>query len=165
MSDSPRPTQPTIDLASMDDVPDLARLRWELYVEQEGPREELDAYTDRFVGFALQALSTDRWRAWVARGTAGPVAAMWLQTVPRVPVPGKHAGPIGYLTNVYVRPEHRDRGLGTRMLERVLAWCREQGYSCVITWPAARSRPFYRRSGFDRPDDPFVIDLVRDQPR
>jgi GNAT superfamily N-acetyltransferase len=165
MSDPGRPVEPTIDLASMDDVSDLARLRWELYVEQEGAREELGAYTDRFVGFALQALGSDRWRAWVARGTSGPVAAMWLQTVHRVPVPGKQAGPIGYLTNVYVRPEHRDRGLGTRMLERVLAWCREQGYSCVITWPAARSRPFYRRGGFDRPDEPFVVVLVRDQPR
>jgi GNAT superfamily N-acetyltransferase len=165
MSDPARPVEPTIDLASMDDVPDLARLRWELYVEQEGAREELGAYTDRFVGFALQALGSDRWRAWVARGTSGPVAAMWLQTVHRVPVPGKHAGPIGYLTNVYVRPEQRDRGLGTRMLERVLAWCREQGYSCVITWPAARSRPFYRRGGFDRPDEPFVVEQVRDQPR
>jgi GNAT superfamily N-acetyltransferase len=164
MSDPARPTEPTIDLASMDDVPDLARLRWELYVEQEGAREELDAYTDRFVGFALKALGSDRWQVWVARTTSGPVAAMWLQTVPRLPVPGKQVGPIGYLTNVYVRPEHRDRGLGTRMLERVLAWCREHGYSTVITWPAARSRPFYRRSGFDRPDDPFVVDLVRDQP-
>jgi hypothetical protein len=82
MSDPARPVEPTIDLASMDDVPDLARLRWELYVEQEGAREELGAYTDRFVGFALQALGSDRWRAWVARGTSGPVAAMWLQTGP-----------------------------------------------------------------------------------
>jgi GNAT superfamily N-acetyltransferase len=165
MSDPPRPVEPTIDLASMDDVPDLARLRWELYAEQEGSREELEAYTDRFVGFALQALGSDRWRAWVARSPTGPVAAMWLQTVPRIPVPGKHAGPIGYLTNVYVRPEHRDRGLGTRMMERVLAWCREQGYSCVITWPAARSRPFYRRGGFDRLDEPFIVELVRDGSR
>jgi GNAT superfamily N-acetyltransferase len=165
MSDVSHPTEPTIDLATVDDVPDLARLRWQLYVEQEGEREPIETYTDRFVGFALQALATDRWSAWVARGPSGPVAAMWLQTVIRVPVPGKRAGPIGYLTNVYVAPEHRDRGLGTRMLERVLAWCRGQGYSCVLTWPAPRSRPFYRRSGFDRLDEPFMIELVRDEPR
>jgi GNAT superfamily N-acetyltransferase len=165
MTDPGGPIEPTIDLATVEDVADLARLRWELYAEQEGAREPIETYTDRFVGFALQALASDRWRAWVARGTTGPVAAMWLQTVARVPVPGKHAGPIGYLTNVYVSPDHRDRGLGTRMLERVLGWCRGQGYSCVITWPAARSRPFYRRGGFDRPDEPFVVELVRDEPR
>lgn len=163
MSDLPGPIEPTIDLASIQDVPELARLRWQLYEEQEGAREPIDAYRDRFVGFALQALGTERWRAWVARSSVGPVAAMWLQTVVRVPVPGKRAGPIGYLTNVYVSPEHRDRGLGTRMLEQVLGWCRQQGYSCVITWPAARSRPFYRRSGFDRLDEPFIVELARDE--
>jgi GNAT superfamily N-acetyltransferase len=161
MSDA-APVEPTIDLATIDDVPDLARLRWELYAEREGSRESLDAYQDRFVAFALQALSRDAWHAWVARGPSGPVAAMWLQTVQRVPVPGKTAGPIAYLTNVYVQPSHRDRGLGTRMLQHVLDHCRRHGYSCVITWPSARSRPFYRRAGFDRLDDPFVLELAPD---
>ena len=162
MSDHGAPNQPTIDLATIDDVADLARLRWELYAEQEGARESLEAYRDRFVAFALQALSHHAWRAWVARGPSNPVAAMWLQTVSRVPVPGKTAGPIGYLTNAYVEPSYRNRGLGSRMLAHVLDHCRRQGYSSVITWPSARSRPFYRRAGFDRPDDPFVLDLAPD---
>jgi GNAT superfamily N-acetyltransferase len=164
MSDPPGAIEPTIHLATLEDVPELARLRWELYAEQEGAREPLEAYRDRFVGFAVQALATDRWRAWVARGGAGPVGSMWLQTVVRVPVPGKRAGPIGYLTNAYVSPEHRNRGLGARMLEHVTGWCRDQGYSCLITWPSARSRPFYRRGGFDRLDEPFTVELVRDEP-
>src|ERR671937_2809626 len=164
MSDVSHPTEPTIDLATVDDVPDLARLRWQLYVEQEGEREPIETYTDRFVGFALQALATDRWSAWVARGPSGPVAAMWLQTVVRVPVPGKRAGPIGYLTNVYVVPEHRNHGLGARMLDSVTTWCRERAYSLLIVWPTERSRPFYGRAGFARLDEPFALELAEDPP-
>lgn len=154
---------PSIDLASLQDVAELARLRWELYAEQEGSREPLDGYRDRFVAFALQALSTERWHAWVARDAQGLVAAMWLHTVVRVPIPGKEPGPIGYLTNVYVSPAYRNGGLGSRMLRHVLDWCRGHRYSCVITWPTPRSRPFYRRAGFDSLDEPFAIELEPDR--
>lgn len=158
MSDS----TPTIELASIDDVDALARLRWELYVEQEGELEPPDAYRERFVTFAREALSGDAWHAWVARDETGPVGAMWLHTVERIPVPGKVAGPIGYLTNVYLVPEHRNGGLGSRMLGHVLDWCRAQRFSCAITWPTPRSRPFYRRSGFDRLDEPFIVEVRPD---
>jgi GNAT superfamily N-acetyltransferase len=153
---------PSIGFASTDDIPELARLRWELYAEQEGdPAETPDAYRARF---AESALTSDAWRSWVARDGDRLVAAMWVQTVPRVPVPGNTAGPIGYLTNVYVTPEHRNAGLGAQMLDRVKSWCGEQGYSLVIVWPTERSRPFYRRGGFDRPDEPLELDLEPDTP-
>jgi GNAT superfamily N-acetyltransferase len=156
---------PNIERATVDDVPELARLRWELYVEHDGPRSEpFVAYRDRFADFAERALATDDWRAWVAREDGGLVGAMWLQTVHRVPIPGTRAGPIGYLTNVYVAPEHRNRGLGADLLERVTTWCRDEGYSVVIVWPTERSFPFYRRGGFERPEEPLVLDAVRDEP-
>jgi GNAT superfamily N-acetyltransferase len=157
--------EPSIAPATTEDVFELARLRWELYVEHDGPSDELfDAYRDRFVGFAIHALGSERWHAWVARVGDRPVGAMWLQTVPRVPIPGRRAGPIGYLTNVYVAPEHRNAGLGAKMLDQVSAWCREHGCSLVVTWPTERSRPFYRRGGFDRLDEPLVLDLGADPP-
>ena len=156
---------PLIEAAALDDVPDLARLRWDLYAEEEGSREAPETYQDRFVAFALKALATERWNAWIARDRAGPVAARWLHAIERIPVPGKVAGPIGYLTSVYVAPRQRNTGLGSRMLGVVLAWARDEGYSCVITWPTPRSRPFYRRGGFDRLGEPFIVELVSDRPR
>ncbi len=154
-----------IELATTDDIQELARLRWELYAEQEGDLAEApDAYRERFANFARSALTSDDWRSWVGRDGGRLVAAVWLHTVPRVPVPGKRAGPIGYLTNVYVVPEHRNAGLGAQLLGRVKAWCGEQGYSVVIVWPTERSRPFYLRGGFDRPDEPLVMDLEPDPP-
>jgi GNAT superfamily N-acetyltransferase len=157
--------EPLIDVAVLGDVPELARLRWELYAEQEDVAAETpEAYRERFARFASHALASDEWRAWVARGGDRLVGAMWLQTVHRVPVPGKRAGPIGYLTNVYVIPEHRDAGLGGQLLDRVTAWCRDEGFSLVIVWPTERSRPFYRRGGFDRPEEPLVRELGPDAP-
>lgn len=157
--------KPSLGFATTEDAAELARLRWQLYEEQEGDlAEPPDAYRDRFARFAGSALASDVWRSWVARDGDRLVAAMWLQTVPRVPVPGKSAGPIGYLTNVYVASEHRNVGLGAQMLDRVKAWCAERGYSLLIVWPTERSRPFYRRGGFERPDEPLVLDLEPDSP-
>jgi GNAT superfamily N-acetyltransferase len=115
--------QPSIGFATPADVPELGRLRWELYAEQEGGVAEApESYRERFARFAVEALASEEWRAWVARADDRLVGAMWLRKVPRVP--GKRAGPIGYLTNVYVAPEHRNSGLGGRMLDVVTVWCR-----------------------------------------
>ena len=74
-------------------------------------------------------------------------------------MPGKVAGPIGYLTNVYLAPATGTAGSGRGCSEQALDWCRAERFSCVIMWPTPRSRPFYRRGGFDRLDEPFIIDL------
>ena len=158
-------SEPQVERARIEDVPELARLRWELYAEQDGdPTEPFEAYVERFSRFATSALASKDWRAWVARADDRLVGAMWLHTISRVPVPGTRAGAIGYLTNVYVSPELRDAGLGTQMLDRTRAWCAEEGFSLVIVWPTERSRPFYRRGGFDRPDEPLVMDIGPDVP-
>lgn len=150
--------QASIRFATVDEIPELTRLRWQLYAEQDGePSEPFEGYAERFAVFARSALASEEWRAWVARADGRLVGAMWLRTVSRVPVPGQRAGPIGYLTNVYITPEHRNAGLGGRMMDRVKAWCRESGYSQVIVWPTERSRPFYGRSGFGRLDEPLVL--------
>jgi GNAT superfamily N-acetyltransferase len=157
--------QPSIGFATVDDVPELARLRWELYAEQDGePPEPFEDYVERFTRFARSALASEDWRAWVARADGQLVGAMWLRTVSRVPAPGKRAGPIGYLTNVFVTPAHRNAGLGARVLDRVEAWCHEAGYSEVIVWPTEPSRSFYLRGGFGRPDEPLVLNVEPDGP-
>ena len=158
-------TEPSFGLATAEDIPELARLRYELYAEQEvGVAESAEAYRERFAAFATGALASEDWRAWVARDGDRLVGAMWLQSVRRVPVPGKRAGPIAYLTNVYVEPEHRNAGVGAQMLARLTAWCRGEGSSLVIVWPTERSRRFYGRAGFTRPGEPLVMELEPDAP-
>lgn len=58
---------------------------------------------------------------------------------------------LAYLEEMDVVPEHGRRGLGTRLLERVCEWAREQGYVAVTLSTFATvpwNGPFYERHGF-----------------
>jgi GNAT superfamily N-acetyltransferase len=148
---------PTIRSATVDDIPELARLRWQLYSEREPHDETFEVYVERFAAFARDALARDDWRAWCAAADGRLVAAMWLHTVPRVPAPGHgDPRPMGYLTNMYVEPEQRSRGLGSRMVQELIRHCEATGFELVLAFPAEDAYRFYERSGFTRPPDPVV---------
>jgi GNAT superfamily N-acetyltransferase len=147
--------------AGPQDIPELSRLRWQLYDEADPiVGESYDAYRARFNDFAEEALGSPAWHVVVATEGTRVIAAMWVYRVPRVPQPGRGpAAPLAYLTNVYVEPAHRDGGLGSRMLADIHAWSRDEGFSLIMAWPSDRSFPFYERAGFTRPPDPLVRDL------
>ena len=152
----------TIRSATEADIDELARLRWQLYSEREPHDEPSEAYRERFTAFARDALGRDDWHAWCAEEGGRVVAAMWLQTVPRVPAPGHgDPRPIGYLTNVYVEPEHRSKGLGSRMMQELVTYCEASGFELVLAFPADDAYGFYSRNGFTRPPDPVVHRLGR----
>ena len=153
---------PTIRSATTNDIPELARLRWQLYTEREPHDERFAAYGERFTAFASDALARDDCRGWCAEEDARLVAAMWLHTVPRVPAPGHGAPrPMGYLTNMYVEPEHRSTGLGSRMVQELIIYCEAIGFELLFTFPADGAYGFYERNGFARPPDPVVHRLGR----
>lgn len=144
------------------DVEALARLRWQLYTEDVAATAGSAAeYRDRFRRFAREAMADPDWHVWVAEDGSGTVVgAMWRFRVPRIPQPDRgEAAPLGYLTNVYIEPAHRDGGLGSRMLSEVIEASRAEGFSLIVTWPSDRSYPFYERAGFVRGDDPLTLVL------
>jgi GNAT superfamily N-acetyltransferase len=151
---------PSIRPATSDDIGELARLRWQLYSERERHDEPIEAYLERFELFARDALARDEWRAWCAEMDGRLIAAVWLQTVPRVPAPGHgDPRPMGYLTNMYVEPEQRSLGVGTRMVQQLITYCEASGFELILTFPAHDAFGFYERNGFARPPDPVVHDL------
>ena len=52
------------------------------------------------------------------------------------------------IVDVIVRPEYQGRGIGTRMMERLLARCRAAGLRDVQLFCARGKAPFYARLGF-----------------
>lgn len=81
-------------------------------------------------------------RLWVAEHETGRVVGFALAEL----VDGQ-----AYLTEIDVHPEHGRRGIGTRLVETVLAWAEARGFACLqlvtfrhLPWNA----PFYRKLGF-----------------
>ena len=142
---------PTIRAATLTDVDELARLRWDLRVEYGTPASAAFAeFLDVFRAFARDVFAGDAWRAWVVEGEERLVGCVWLQLVEKVPHPSRARWerPVGYVTNMYVEPSLRDAGLGRRLLEVAVREARERGVDGVLLWPSERSVPFYRRAGF-----------------
>jgi len=65
-----------------------------------------------------------------------------------------------YISNVFVREEQRSAGLGSRLMDMALAYCREKYVDSVILWPTSRSRSLYARHGFVVRDD--IMEAVLD---
>lgn len=67
----------------------------------------------------------------------------------RMPVAGRAgAGRWGYVGNVFVLAEYRDAGVGTLLMEELIAWAASSGMEHLRLAPSVRSGPFYERLGF-----------------
>jgi GNAT superfamily N-acetyltransferase len=111
------------------------------------------------------ALERTNWHCWVAEREEKLVGALWLHLIEKIPNPTAEPESIGYITNFFIAESERGQGLGSRMLNEVLTWCRKQQsakgrqIAGIILWPTDRSRTLYLRNGFEVPEDLFELEL------
>ncbi len=142
----------TVEVAGPADVDALADLR-AAWLSENDPTPTNGATT-----IATPELRADfgRWfRAeadhrifWIARRSGTPVAMVNLTVFQRMPSGGTQPGSWGYLGNMFVLPGHRDRGVGSVLLNAVLARADADDMALVLLHPSHRSVPFYARHGF-----------------
>ena len=80
-----------------------------------------------------------------------------VQLIEKIPNPVNEPEFHAYLTNFYVVPEMRDHGLGKKLLNKALSWCRTRETDAVILWATLESRSLYRRCGLVEPTDIFEL--------
>jgi len=97
------------------------------------------------------------WRCWVIDDGGQLLGHVCVQVFEKMPNPVNEPEAHAYVTNFYVVPEMRGRGLGRKLLNKALSWCRAQGVDAVILWATAESRPLYRRCGLVEPKDIFEL--------
>ncbi|RZU72464.1 acetyltransferase (GNAT) family protein [Micromonospora kangleipakensis] len=93
------------------------------------------------------------WRVWLAEVGDQPCGHVFVCLVDKVPSPYPGSEALGYVTNFYVTPEQRNRGLGRALLDEVTRYARAHRLDTLIVWPSERSAPLYRRCGFDGPGE------------
>ncbi len=154
-----------IRLASAGDAPTLARMRFEFRATMNQASESEDAFIARCGPWmAERLLAGSPWRCWIADDGRRTAGHLWLQLIEKIPNPAPEMEQHAYITNVYVDPADRGAGIGRRLMEAALQFCRENRVDSVILWPTERSRTLYARHGFALPEDMMeaILDSGRD---
>lgn len=151
--------------AGPDDAARLARLRYRFRAAEDPAVEPREAFLERCEPWMRERLDPDarNWRCWVAEPDGAIRGHVWVRLVPKVPNPTDEPESHGYLTNMYVEPEHRGRGLGSALMERAVGGCREEEVDSLILWPTDRSRSLYRRFGCAPSEGLFELDMEEDR--
>jgi GNAT superfamily N-acetyltransferase len=116
---------------------------------------------------AWLAAEGDRRTTWLATLDDSPVGMASLFEYRRMPRPGQPESRWGYVSNMFVREDLRNRGIGQALLTTIIATADERDYARLVLSPSAESLPFYQRAGFIAPGD-IAGDarlLVRPRPR
>ena len=146
--------QITVRPASERDALTLAQLRYEFRSLFHQVREDEAKFVERCTAWMRERLRRESlWKCWIAELQDTAVANVWIQLVEKIPNPIEEPEYYIYLTNFYVREQHRSQGVGTMMLSEILDWARSKNVKTVILQPTERSKAFYMRHGFTTAED------------
>jgi GNAT superfamily N-acetyltransferase len=134
----------TVRVAQEGDAGALAWLR-SLWTEGSEP-----GFEERMADWI--AAEGERRTTWLATAGDEPAGMASMFEYRRMPRPGRPDARWGYVSNVFVRPELRDRGVGSMLLAAVIAAADDRGYVRLVLSPSARALPFYARAGFVVPN-------------
>jgi ribosomal protein S18 acetylase RimI-like enzyme len=141
----------TIRQATVDDIPDLVRLRRMMFESMgfDDPAK-LDAGDAAAADYFAKAIPSGEFLGWLAvtpEGEAVSTSGLVIDQHP--PGPGNLSGKTGYIMNVVTHPAYRRRGLARRLVQAALASLNERGDIQRAELHATdMGRPLYEDLGF-----------------
>ena len=156
-----------IRVATSADCRALAEMRYRFRTELASPAESKSRFVRRCTSWMKKRFRVDSraWRCWVVDDGNQLLGHVCVHLFEKMPNPVNEPEVHAYLTNFYVVPEVRSHGLGRRLLNKALSWCRAQGVDAVILWATPGSRSLYRRCGLAEPADVFELRGGTHRPR
>jgi GNAT superfamily N-acetyltransferase len=149
--------KPSARRAFLSDSEELARLRWNWRAVERGEKGDADQFRSDFVAWVAEHHRTHLPFLVEVEGCA--VGMAWLVIIERVPGPEQWTRLSGFIQSAYVAPEHRNIGLGSLLMEELIAGARSEGLEYLSVHPSPLSFPFYRRLGFRGDGSLLFLDL------
>ena len=149
-----------IRLATVSDAALIAAQRARMFQDMGlVPDRLFDSYRDQCEARLREMLQSGEYIGWLASPRGSPdkiVAGAGVQVRRVLPHPvGEPGGEItiaegrhAIIINVFTEPEWRRRGLATLVLERLLAWAREERLDRLVLHASDEGRAVYERLGF-----------------
>jgi GNAT superfamily N-acetyltransferase len=150
----------TIRRAGIDDAAALAGLRW---VWRTAERGEYGLAEPEFeTAFRLWwAGHQSGHAAFIAERAGDAIGMAWLAIFDRIPQPRRLERLAGNVQSVFVLEAYRNGGIGSALVEAVIAEAHARGLGYLIVHPSRRAYPLYERLGFAETNRLLHLDLDR----
>jgi GNAT superfamily N-acetyltransferase len=150
----------SIRKAGLEDLPVILHHRKAMFRDMGATDEAaLEAMASASGRALVEALADGRYQGWLAELPGGEIAAGGgLLIGPWIGHPLDPRPQRAEILNVYTEPAYRRRGLAKRLLEDMIAWCREQGYPWITLHASDDGRSLYESLGF-RPTNEMRLAL------
>ena len=147
-----------IRVAGEADVDAVAELR-ALWAADSEPDSD---FTGRIA--AWMAADGERRTTWLAAVVDRPVGMASLFEYRRMPKPGWEDSRWGYVGNLFVREDSRNRGIGSALLAEVITAAEERAYARLVVSPSIEALSLYHRAGFVTPGGAPGADVLLMRP-
>ena len=134
--------------ATVDDVPELVRLRHAMFTAMDGAEPAPGPWLDQIAGLLRERLGGDDLAAFVVERPGGLAACAVGEIDRRLAMPRNPSGLSGYLYNVSTDAAYRRRGYSRACVVALLGWFRERGVAHVDLRATPDGEPLYRALGF-----------------
>ncbi|HLZ21285.1 MAG TPA: GNAT family N-acetyltransferase [Ktedonobacterales bacterium] len=138
-------------VATIDDIPALASLRWDMEMEwhpERGERLTQEQYVEVYAASVREAMERRTHRAWIAFSDGEPVASVtliwWMMPPSTVNFHRKR----GVVSSVFTQPAYRRRGISRRLMSMLIEDARADGIDRLVLWASDMGRPLYESLGF-----------------
>ena len=136
------------------DIPVAEEMRAEMIRELNGedPDETHPGWREKYQRFYADQLARDEAAMFLAERDGRPVgvALVYLLHNHRSGIFGYQSA---YVSNVWVRPDHRRRGIASELTRMTVAWSKDKGCEVVRLRSSAMGRPVYAALGFTPTDE------------
>lgn len=140
--------------ATAGDIPIAQDMRAAMIRELNGedPDRTHPGWRERYQRFYAEQIAAGDASFFIAESDAEPVgvAAVYLLRNHRSGIFGYQSS---YVSNVWVRPEHRRQGIASELTRMTVAWSKEKGCEVVRLRSSSMGRPVYAALGFAPSDE------------
>jgi GNAT superfamily N-acetyltransferase len=148
-------------IADKSDFEQFANLRWDFRMEsgEEKAAMSREKFVKRCVKFFEEKADDGNHTYWIAEEEGEIISQIFVHKIDLIPRPCKIKDQFGYITNNYTKPKYRGKGIGTRLLEKVIEWAKSEDLELLIVYPSERSHTFYERVGFKAENEVMELTL------
>jgi GNAT superfamily N-acetyltransferase len=148
-------------LAEIKDIPILVELRKQQLADEGLPtisNINLDI-DEQLTDYYTSAIGDGSFISWVMENDGELIATSGVCFYDLPPNYSNLTGRTAYITNMYTKPDYRNKGIAAELLNTVIGEAKSRGYKVIRLHASAQGKSIYEKAGFSDTDGYMALRL------